>query len=146
MKPIVALSLLLLAVALGVVLCTQDAESQDTPVSSFDEQLNDLLVKRRDTMRKLLDVVTLLYQEGSSDFNKVVSAQSGLLDAKLQLATKKEERIQIYVQQVEVSRSLERLLMQQHASGEASVEQVLASTAAKLQAEIDLLKEQGKSK
>jgi outer membrane protein TolC len=142
MKPIATFCLLALVVALGFLVCSRPAESQDATQAATDVKINKLLVERRDTLRKLLGAVTVQHRAGQTTINKVIQAQNGLLDAELQLADTKEERIRIHEKRLENSRNLENLVEHQHAAAAVAIDQVLVAKAARLQAEIDLLRAQ----
>ena len=142
MKPIAVLSFLFIAASLGVMLCSRTAESQEEGQTSPESRINRLLIERRDILRELLDAVKLRYESGETSVNSVFHAQNVLIEADLELAQTDIERMGIHDMRVKNLRNFENALEQQHSQGEATVEQLLASKAARMQAEIEFLREQ----
>lgn len=142
MKTIATICLFSLAVLLGFLLCSQPAESQDAPQVSTDAKINKLLVERRDTLRQLLDAVTARHRVGQATINQVLRAQSGLLHAELQLANTREDRVRIREERLKTARELESVSKHQYEAAAAPRDSWLEAKAGRLQAEIDLLREQ----
>jgi hypothetical protein len=142
MKSITTFSALALAVFFSFVLMSRPVESQDSRPAAADVKINKLQVERRDTLRRLLEVVTVRHRAGQGTVDNVIRAQAGLLDAELQLARTKEERIRMHEERVKNARGLENVLEHQYTAAHVSIDQWLTAKAARLQAEIDLLHEQ----
>ena len=81
-------------------------------------------------------------QRERSPVDRVVAAENDLLDAELQLASSKQERVKLCQKRIENLRFLEKILTQRFAQGGSSMEDRLVATAARLQAEIDCLRQQ----
>ena len=75
---------------------SQTAASQNDQ----DDRIRKLMIERRDTLRKLVETVTIVFEQGLSSFDTVIRAQIELLDAELQLAATPQARIQVREKQL----------------------------------------------
>lgn len=125
---------------LVLIAASQASELQaDSPSVGGDAKLKALQEERRDTLAQRLEGLREQYMQGNASLRTVISASNALLDAELRLADQHSDRIALFAERVKNSRKLEDLLRQQHLIGSVPSEEVLAATAARLQAEIDLL-------
>lgn len=111
--------------------------------STDNEQINRLMAERRDALQKIVEVFKSKYDRGMVKIDTVYRAQNDLLNAELDLATTKGDRVAIMKKQLENFQSMEsraRDLQKIGAQG-GEVEVVLTATAARLQAEIQWLRE-----
>jgi outer membrane protein TolC len=109
-------------------------------------KITELMTQRRDTLRERFTAVQARYNSGTMSVDAVITANDDLLDAELELASSKPERLELCKKRVENLRGLEKVLAQRHEQGSASIESKLLATAARLQAEIDCLREQSTAK
>ena len=112
-------------------------EQQATP----ETEINKLLIEQRDTYRQLVDAVTTQYRSGTVELDNVIRAKNGLFAAELELAKTKAERIQIFEKQLDNMRELEAANAQRFEAGVATFNQLLESKAARIRAQIKLLRE-----
>lgn len=116
--------------------------AQQTTESDSQAVLNELLKKRRDTLAERVVALEKKLAEGQLKIESVVAARDQLLDAELQLVKTKKQRVAIYQKRIDNMRELEASLKLQYENGIATPESLLLATAARLQAEIDLAREQ----
>ena len=141
MKSVAITSLCALAACLCVVVCSQPAESQEERQASSDNKLNNLLAERRDTLHQLVEWVVAVQKDGGATLDNVIQAKNDLLDSELDIATTKTERIRIREEQVENFRYLENFIASRHENGKITIYELLVVKAARLEAEIKLLRE-----
>ncbi len=103
--------------------------------------LERLLSQRRDTLQELVDFVELQYREGHAQLDAVVRASESLIDAQLDLAVDKSERIALRERRVENMKRLEELAKASRDVARVNNAEVLSATATRLKAEIELLRE-----
>lgn len=115
------------------------ATGDQTEISS---QISELMKERHKVLRKRLDAVQAMHAAGSVSTDRVIAANESLLNAELELAANQSERIEICKKRIENLRQLERILAERYTQGSVSIEVSLMATAARLQAEIDCLREQ----
>ena len=104
-------------------------------------QLTKLLGQRRDVLLQLVEALEHQFSQGLCQVDSVVAAREQFLDAELQLASGKTERLEILQKKVDNMRELEDFMKIRHQDGRTTLENVLSATAARLQAEIDLVRE-----
>ena len=141
MKSAVISSLCVVVASLAVLLSSQTAGSQDKKPTSPENKINSLLVERRDTLRQLVDSVTAQYKAGRTTLDNVIRARNGLLDAELEIAKTKTERIRIHEERVKNFRDLENAIKRRYTVGKGTYEEMLTAKAARLKSEIELLRE-----
>ena len=127
------------AVLLGAVVA---ADAPESPPGEATTQLQSLLKERRDTLRKLVDAVESRYRSGGVSVDSVLRASEQLLEAELDLAETKPERIAVYGKLVANFHEREQAARAGYDTGTATLESLLEVTAARLKAEIQLLREQ----
>jgi hypothetical protein len=132
--------LVVLMVAVGVL--TPLGVAGETQPTNESGKLEELLQERRDTLRQLVKVVTVEFQEGITGFESVCRASDQLIDAELELAKNTEARIAILQRRVELLKKLFSLTEAKFKAGRGTRAQVLATKAALLEAQIDLVREQ----
>ena len=124
----------------GALAWSLPAASQDKQAGP-DSSIRKLLFQRRDVLRELLDFVTAHHELGTVTLADVVQARNGWLEAELDVARTREERVQIHERRVKNWRDLESLTRQDFAAGTATPKEMLVAKAARLKAEIELLRE-----
>ena len=140
----VVASLLLVALTAGLTLSnTLVAQNQDD-VSS--DRLKSLKQEYMNTLQSRVDAVESRYKIGQSPLPQLVSARIDLLDAELEFATTRGERVEILKRKVDNLREKESLVKEGQKSGllGSSPEDALLATAERLRAEIALVREQGR--
>ncbi len=113
----------------------QETESDSRAV------LNELLTERRDTLAKRVVTLETKFAQGQLIIDAVIAARDQLLDAELQLVKTKKQRVAIYQKRIDNMRELEDSVKRRLDNGLATPESLLSATAARLQAEIDLVRE-----
>ena len=130
----------LLVLAAWYMTTRSDAQ-QDTKTSNA-AKLRQLLQQRHDALQQLFEAVKRRNDDGKLHYKHVVAALDDLLKAKLELAASKRERVDICKQRVDNLRSLEEIAEERMRRGSGSIDDKLLATAARLQAEIDCLREE----
>ncbi|MEN6497741.1 MAG: hypothetical protein ABFD16_25865 [Thermoguttaceae bacterium] len=141
-------SLLLLCV-LGASLLASVAVGDDSPGARRAEatapdaakQLQSLLEERRDTLRKLLKHVESQHASGNATEVAVIRASNQLIEAELELVRTKPERIALFEKIVDNLRRAEQWTEARYEAGRCTWEDALAAKAARLQGEINLVRE-----
>lgn len=116
----------------------QEARNSDSP------EIKVLLKERRDVLAKRIELLRARYAVGTGNdtLSSLFTAMDQLLLAELQLANSREQRVTLTHKRLDNMRELERSVKQRFEAGTGSTDEVLSATAARLQAEIDLLREQ----
>ena len=133
-----------LAVALGVLVWP--IAGGETEKTNQADKLDELLQQRRDTLRKLVDIVTAEYRQGTTGFESVASAEDQLSVAELELAKTPKARIAILQRRAELMKGLSAVVDARFKSGQVTQSQLLVARAALLQSQIQLAREAGDSK
>ncbi len=110
--------------------------------SRDDEKLQPLLKQRRDVLREQVKASTHRYRSGEAAIGPILEAMSKLVEAELDLAAGAQERIALRQKQVQIAQDVEELAQARHRVAESAIDEVLGARAARLQAEIDLYREQ----
>lgn len=138
---------LLLSVVVVLALCFSMAVT--TPGANQAEESESkvlqLLTERRDTVRELRDTLNASYISGQTEYTTVVEVEDELLEAELDLAISRADRLAIHEDLVENRKRTEELLQQRFKLGAALTTEVLYAKAARLKAEIDLQRERSAS-
>jgi hypothetical protein len=129
--------------AAGVV---DSSAGADPPKSTADEagpsQLLSLRKERRETLRKLVDAAESKYNSGKATLDVVLRASDLLLEAEMDLARTRAERIAVHEKLVANLRQVEKATQLRCDAGTAPIEESLEAKAARLKAEIQLKCEQ----
>jgi outer membrane protein TolC len=124
------------AISLTVVIGAGAGDAPDTP--SEDKELKTLLVERRTVLQEAVRSAEQAFRAGQSRFDAVIELRRELSHADLELATTAEERIAVRRRLVNEITALEQATEEQYKAGQATRVDCLKSTAARLQAQIDL--------
>ena len=135
----------LISVALATVVANGTAQSAKVDTDNGSSQIQTLLKERRDTLHELVLAVKEQFRHGIGTHDAVIRASNQLLDAELELAQTREERIGIHKQRVRNLKELEEYARQRQRAAQVSVDKVLEARAARLGAEIELLREQART-
>ncbi len=129
----------------SVVVASQLAVAQEEKQPSPDDEIQKLLVERRDTLRQFLAAVETNYKSGNATFADMVDAHNRILGAELEVAATKGERVKLRATQVALMQELEKTANERVSAGIITSDRALLAKAARQQAEIDLLREQAHS-
>jgi len=99
-----------------------------------------MMQQRALLLQEAVDLAVIRYRQGESRYDVVLSLQRDLLDAELQLATNREQRIAVYRRLVDNMTTAEKVARQLYEAKEVSQIDYLRAKAARLQAQIDLEK------
>jgi hypothetical protein len=119
--------------------------SAATPDAGMPPEARRLLLERRDVLKQLSELQLKSYQQGEASFAAALLAYRELLDADLELADQRFERIEIYKRLLKSMQDLEATTKELFKAQEASITDVLSSAAARLKVQADLINEQAKS-
>lgn len=128
------------AIAVGVL--AWQVAGGETKQQGQPQKLEELLKERQATLQQLVEVVTVEYRNGATEFDSVVRATDQLLDAELALAKNTEARITILKKRVELMKSLFAMVETRFEAAQVSRSQLLAAKAALLKSQIRLAREQ----
>ena len=149
-----------LVVALGAViavfyyeLARQPEPPHSGPVTSKSpptqapepEELRALLIQRKDVLQQILVTVRRQYDAGVSTPTEVRRATMALLEADLDLCKTDGDRIRVHEKLVELMRSEENQIEARVNVGSATSSELAKARAARLDAEIRLLRERVKA-
>lgn len=115
------------------------AQTEDANVGN---KISELKKERLDVFRQLLAAAKSSFEHGEMPIEQVISAQDDLFKAELELASTKSERIELCKKRLDNLRKLESVTAQRFSSGTGKIQAKLSAKAARLQAEIDCLREQ----
>ena len=102
------------------------------------DKLKSLLSERKALLGQAVDLAKQAYRAGQTDFNSVLDLEQELLQAELELAETREQRLELYRQRVENATALEKVAAKQFKTGRATQLEVLKAKSALLQSQIDL--------
>jgi hypothetical protein len=103
--------------------------------------LERLLKQRRDTLREMVAFAETQYRAGVAEQDAMFRASESLIAAELDLATDKAERIALRERRLEIMKRMEEYTGALRDVAGANNADVLAATAERLKAEIELLRE-----
>lgn len=105
-----------------------------------DSELRALLEARRDVLKQAVEILNTSFRQGITSPNAVIAANVALLEAELELAKSKEERLLVLQQLLEHHKQLEQQTEKMFEATLGRREDCLAAKAARLKAEIALHK------
>ena len=139
---------LMLPLLLGAALSDERGETQQQKATStIDTKSDDVEKLLRERLQTLVEVARLqeqAYKQGESSFDSVLSAQTEVLTARLELAKTPPERISIREELVAAARQLQDVTERKYQAQQATQTDVLRAKALRLRADADLLQERGK--
>jgi len=136
------ISITIVVLLLVAWLTVPESDAQQNTDIKVDPQLNDLLTARRDTLQAIVNAVEVRYRDGTGQFASVADARDKYILAELELAKTKQQRIELCKKRIDNLRELEKSETVRSEKGTAKVEVKMLATAARLQAEIDCVREQ----
>jgi outer membrane protein TolC len=132
--------------SIGLVVVAAWAIAAEPPApqqSAASHPLQSLLKERVDTLRHLVEILDAQSQSGVVTKETVILASNQLLDAELELAKTKADRVALHEKLVGNLRRLEEFANGQYRDGRCTLDGPLRAKAARLKAEIQLLREKG---
>lgn len=130
------------ACCLAVCVCGLTAVADALPGTAADEPagLRELLTQRRDVLQHVVRIAEEEYLVAGVSLRELVAARDELLQAELALADGADERQTILQTRRDNMLDLEERIVESFRLGHVSQREVLRVRAARLQAEIDLLR------
>jgi len=116
--------------------CALADETQDSAPHS--KEIKALMVERRAVLQEAVRASERAYHAGQAQLASVIESRRELCRADLELATTQHERLAVYKRLVEEATALEKATKTRYESGEATQIDLLKSTAARLEAQIEL--------
>ena len=107
-----------------------------------DAAIQKLTSQRVQVLQELVDLAREKYEHGVGSLDEVIAAEQSLLNAKLESTTDADERVAIREIRVSLAKDLESQVAIRVEGGIAPRALLLNATANRLQAEIELLREQ----
>ena len=129
----------MLAMGVGYGIAQQAGETRPVELKL---RLNQLLRERLETAKQRVAVMQAGYEAGQVPQEEVLNAHSDLLRAELGLAETKDQRIAILRRLVDKLAELEKHAKEMERVGQGHVGAVLSMQAARLDAEVALVREQ----
>lgn len=137
------LSVLTVLILFSAIVCVASLTNAQNDALRPNDKVHQLLTERRDTLQERRDSIEASFNSGRTESNILIGAELDLLDAKLELATQPNERIAILDKMVSDMKRIEDWARGRFENGTGLRHDVLLAKAARLQAEIDLLRAQG---
>lgn len=138
--------IIVLAVSATHVAVTNSASQEQvaakTVVEDSSKKIDSLLKERRDVLKQLVKLAKERHREGAEPADNVIRASLALLEAELELARSRRERVEIHKQAIALLRELEKMADLRFRAGTARKDVVLRAKASRLEAEIQLLREE----
>ena len=137
---------LLVSLSLILLLCsTTHADDKAPPENTKNPEtatakIRRLQLERIEVLRQSVKFVTVAYRQGTLDFERVVSSQRKLLDAKLDMAQTRAERINVLAEQLKLAQQLLEFADQKFRVGLSTQLGVWEAKSAALRIEIELMK------
>ena len=138
---IVTIGLSTLLILLGV-LSTTAVVGTDAPNKSVDERIAALQSGRIETLRRAVNVLETMYQSGH-DVRQVFAARSELIEAQLESASRKAERLPLLKEHRDVAKADEEVALSRFRDGSGHEIDYLQAKATRLQREVTFLSEKG---
>lgn len=147
MKSRTLVPMFVVGVILGAVWYATAADTKSNEEVARDKQIVKLQIERRDTLRQMLKATKASYEAGTTTAQAVLSAYQVELDAELAVAVDYAHRVRILEEQVNNLVAFEDQIVSLHSQGAhgGESEALLATRAARLQAEIMLLQQKNAS-
>jgi outer membrane protein TolC len=119
--------------------CTAFATAADSP------EAKKLLMERRNVLKEVNDIQRRGYERGELQLPDLLLTNRDLLEAELELADDKSQRIAICERLVKTFEDIEAISQRRQASGEVTIMDTLNSKAARLKAQARLANERQSS-
>ncbi len=124
-----------------VALLHLSARAQESPnLETVNAQIRALQQKRVDVLQQAVEEAREQFRQGILDFQSVYATQRDLLDAQLDMAGTREERIRLLTSQLKIARDSLEISEMKFQNGLITSLDVHRATSAALRIEIQLLK------
>jgi len=114
------------------------AQHQRKPES---DSIATLMKEREQTLLQLVEIAKQSFEQGDGSIDSVIEAERDLLDARLESATTRQERIEIREAQLDLATQQEAKINKLTALGVVSPKDSKTAKVNRLNAEIELLRE-----
>ena len=118
---------------------TPSAQAGDT---ATEAQLRQLLMERKKILDRIVDTIERRRQSGQWDLREYSHAKKAALFAGIDLCETKEDRIGIRKEIVQLHDAIDRQTQMEFSAGQIGQQELAEARAARLESEIDLLREQ----
>ncbi len=122
----------------AVILCHEGKAPQVAAQTDQTGTLRKLLIERRDTLRTIEESRAALRKVGRGNYVELFRAVMARLEAELDLADSKAERIATLEKKLEETKKLERMVQKRLKKGAANELEVLRIRVERVEAEIAL--------
>jgi outer membrane protein TolC len=131
-----------------LILAAINIHASAAEVASADvaAQIKTLQKERVETLKSLVELYVQYYREGKIDITPVIGAQTELVNAQLDAAEDREERIALLTERLNAVTSFLKLAEQRWMAGMSSQADVYRAKSLLLDTKIKLLREQGARK
>ena len=119
-----------------------ETRSVQTANTATHKQLHQLLLKRKDVLDSIVDNINRRRESGRWDLREYSRAKKTALLAGIDLCETKEERVGIRKEIVQLHDAIDRQILMETAAGAIGPQGLAEAKAARLESEIDLLREQ----
>jgi outer membrane protein TolC len=141
-NPIVTIALITMLMLVGVLSATA-VVGKDAPDKPIDSQIAKLHAERIETLQQVVRELETMHRDGHGDKLRIHAARSDLIEAQLELATTKAERLALLREHLELAKFGEEFAEAQYRAGLRSHVECLQAKATRLQREIAVVRETG---
>ena len=125
----------------GILALSLSFGSEPFFASRDDRSLEDVLTERTKTLQQIVVFERISYQSGNTSFGSLVEAEQDLLEAELQQAQMKDDRILLRKKALKLAKDREKQIEERVKFGDRSKVDALKARAVRLKLEADLLRE-----
>jgi outer membrane protein TolC len=133
-------TLLSVPILIVAVVCVATLTNAQNDALRPNDNVHQLLTERRDTLQERLDAIEASFKSGRTETVVLIGAELDLLAANLELATQPVERIALLEKMVSNMKQIEDWTLGRFENGTGLRHDLLLAKAARLRAEIDLLR------
>lgn len=141
-KLIAAIALITMLMLIGVLSATA-VVGEDSPDKPIDNQIAKLQAERIATLRQVVRELETMHRDGNAVTLQIHAARSDLIEAQLELATTKAERLTLLREHLQLAQSGEKLAEAKYKAGSWTHVECLQAKATRLQREIAVIRETG---
>jgi len=139
-----ARKLLAIACAGAIAFSMTTITPAQNDTASIDAQVRDLMLQKRDILQQRLEMAKKSFLSGQITNDRVLSARNDVLDAELDLAASKADRIAVLESKVEILKEIEEAVSTRQGVNGGPFGARLEATIDRIDAEIALLREKAK--
>lgn len=123
------------------VLSVSAVLGKDAPAKSVEQRIADLQAERIKTLGDVVKALERMYRTGVVDLQRLLAGRSELIEARLELATTKAERLALLKEHLDLAKRDEEVAQARLRDGSGSEVDYLQARATRLQREVSLLRE-----